>query len=159
MLLIAYITRLKWLASLLYFISLLLLDIIFLSSRCPYRDDRYLSELVPVGPSSGLQYPSHFRRFIFKMFTFVNPYSLVPLSEQVIVKSSVYCCNYLFLYCSANAIFLVQVFIHCSTAVCTSGAGQSCEPSCYRKSKRWMYNLQNSCEICIVFWHCFYVCL
>ncbi|KAJ4937601.1 hypothetical protein JOQ06_002234 [Pogonophryne albipinna] len=76
---------------------------------CPYRDDRYLSELVPVGPSSGLQCPSHFRRFIFKMFTFVNPNSMEPLSEQV--------------------------FIHCSTAVCTSGAGRSCEPSCFRKRR------------------------
>ncbi|XP_033997338.1 zona pellucida sperm-binding protein 4-like [Trematomus bernacchii] len=76
---------------------------------CPYRDDRYLSELVPVGPSSGLQSPSHFRRFIFKMFTFVNPNSMKPLSEQV--------------------------FIHCSTAVCTSGAGRSCEPSCFRKRR------------------------
>nr|ALT10047.1 choriogenin H [Dissostichus mawsoni] len=76
---------------------------------CPYRDDRYLSELVPVGPSSGLQSPSHFRRFIFKMFTFVNPNSMEPLSEQV--------------------------FIHCSTAVCTSGAGRSCEPSCFGKRR------------------------
>ncbi|KAK1888450.1 Zona pellucida sperm-binding protein 4 [Dissostichus eleginoides] len=77
---------------------------------CPYRDDRYLSELVPVGPSSGLQSPSHFRRFIFKMFTFVNPNSMEPLSEQV--------------------------FIHCSTAVCTSGAGRSCEPSCFGKRRK-----------------------
>ncbi|KAJ4937599.1 hypothetical protein JOQ06_002232, partial [Pogonophryne albipinna] len=76
---------------------------------CPYRDDRYLSELVPVGPSSGLQCPSHFRHFILKMFTFVNPNSMEPLSEQV--------------------------FIHCSTAVCTSGAGRSCEPSCFRKRR------------------------
>ncbi|KAI9529987.1 hypothetical protein NQZ68_008226 [Dissostichus eleginoides] len=76
---------------------------------CPYRDDRYLSELVPVGPSSGLQSPSHFRRFIFKMFTFVNPNSMEALSEQV--------------------------FIHCSTAVCTSGAGRSCEPSCFGKRR------------------------
>nr|XP_033941613.1 zona pellucida sperm-binding protein 4-like isoform X4 [Pseudochaenichthys georgianus] len=76
---------------------------------CPYRDDRYLSELVPVGPSSGLECPSHFRRFILKMFTFVNPNSKEPLSEQV--------------------------FIHCSTAVCTSGAGRSCEPSCFRKRR------------------------
>ncbi|XP_033941260.1 zona pellucida sperm-binding protein 4-like [Pseudochaenichthys georgianus] len=76
---------------------------------CPYRDDRYLSELVPVGPSSGLECPSHFRRFILKMFTFVNPNSMEPLSEQV--------------------------FIHCSTAVCTSGAGRSCEPSCFRKRR------------------------
>ncbi|XP_040894128.1 zona pellucida sperm-binding protein 1-like [Toxotes jaculatrix] len=76
---------------------------------CPYRDDRYLSALVPVGPSSGLDFPSHYRRFIFKMFTFVDPSSLVPLKEQV--------------------------YIHCSTAVCTAAPGRSCEPSCFRKKR------------------------
>ncbi|XP_070827860.1 zona pellucida sperm-binding protein 4-like [Chaetodon trifascialis] len=77
---------------------------------CPYRDDRYLSTLVPVGPSSGLDFPSHYRRFIFKMFTFVDPSSMEPLKELV--------------------------YIHCSTAVCSAGLGHSCEPSCFRKSKR-----------------------
>ncbi|XP_063733244.1 zona pellucida sperm-binding protein 4-like [Eleginops maclovinus] len=76
---------------------------------CPYRDDRYLSALVPIGPSSGLEFPNHSRRFIFKMFTFVNPNSFEPMREQV--------------------------FIHCSTAVCTVGAGRSCEPSCFRKRR------------------------
>ncbi|XP_076589029.1 zona pellucida sperm-binding protein 4-like [Chaetodon auriga] len=76
---------------------------------CPYRDDRYLSTLVPVGPSSGLDFPSHYRRFIFKMFTFVDPNSMEPLKEQV--------------------------YIHCSTAVCSAGLGRSCEPSCFRKKR------------------------
>ncbi|KAM7003474.1 zona pellucida sperm-binding protein 4-like [Tautogolabrus adspersus] len=75
---------------------------------CPYRDDRYMSSLVPVGPSSGLDFPSHYRRFIFKMFTFVNHQSMEPLKEQV--------------------------YIHCSTAVCTPARG-SCEPSCFRKKR------------------------
>ncbi|XP_030281925.1 zona pellucida sperm-binding protein 1-like [Sparus aurata] len=76
---------------------------------CPYRDDRYLSQLVPVDASSGLEFPGHFRRFIFKMFTFVDN-SMEPLREQV--------------------------YIHCSTAVCSPLPGGSCEPSCYRKGKR-----------------------
>ncbi|XP_076589044.1 zona pellucida sperm-binding protein 4-like [Chaetodon auriga] len=76
---------------------------------CPYRDDRYLSTLVPVGPSSGLDFPSHYRRFIFKMFTFVDPNSMEPLKELV--------------------------YIHCSTAVCSAGLGHSCEPSCFRKKR------------------------
>ncbi|XP_073328963.1 uncharacterized protein [Pagrus major] len=76
---------------------------------CPYRDDRYLSQLVPVDASSGLDFPSHFRRFIFKMFTFVDN-SMEPLREQV--------------------------YIHCSTAVCSAAPGRNCEPSCYRKAKR-----------------------
>nr|NP_001296926.1 zona pellucida sperm-binding protein 4-like precursor [Fundulus heteroclitus]BAJ07536.1 choriogenin H [Fundulus heteroclitus] len=77
---------------------------------CPYTDDRYLSTLVPVDASSGLQFPSHYRRFIFKMFTFVDTTAMDPLRENV--------------------------YIHCSTAVCVPGQGVSCEPSCYRKGKR-----------------------
>ncbi|XP_044049876.1 zona pellucida sperm-binding protein 4-like [Siniperca chuatsi] len=76
---------------------------------CPYRDDRYLSSLVPVGPFSGVDFPSHYRRFIFKMFTFVDPKSMEPLKEQV--------------------------YIHCSTAVCSAALGRSCEPSCFRKKR------------------------
>lgn len=68
--------------------NLIVVDIICSPSRCPYRDDRYLSSLVPVGPSSGLDFPSHYRRFIFKMFTFVDPNSMEPLREQVINTST-----------------------------------------------------------------------
>lgn len=64
--------------------------------RCPYRDDRYLTALVPVDASSGLACPTHHRRFIFKMFTFVatgaanpskggaaDPEVMTPLKEKV----------------------------------------------------------------------------
>ncbi|KAF7661053.1 hypothetical protein LDENG_00269110 [Lucifuga dentata] len=80
-----------------------------LINGCPYKDDRYLSTLVPVGPASGLNFPTHYRRFIFKMFTFVEPSALVPQKELV--------------------------YIHCSTAVCTPEAGHSCQPSCFRKKR------------------------
>ncbi|KAI3371437.1 hypothetical protein L3Q82_024034 [Scortum barcoo] len=76
---------------------------------CPYRDDRYLSSLVPVSPSSVLNFPGHYRRFTFKMFTFVNPSSMEPMKEKV--------------------------YIHCSTAVCSALSGRSCEPSCVRKKR------------------------
>ncbi|XP_060891076.1 zona pellucida sperm-binding protein 4-like [Labrus mixtus] len=76
---------------------------------CPNRDDNYLSSLVPVGPHSGVDFPSHYRRFIFKMFTFVNKESMEQLREQV--------------------------YIHCSTAVCTPAQRNSCEPSCFRKKR------------------------
>ncbi|XP_041795078.1 zona pellucida sperm-binding protein 4-like [Chelmon rostratus] len=89
---------------------------------CPYRDDRYLTALVPVGPSSGLLYPTHHRRFIFKMFTFVatgnantakggfaDPEVMTPLKEKV--------------------------YIHCDVAVCQPSLGNNCEPRCFRKSK------------------------
>ncbi|XP_056103137.1 uncharacterized protein LOC130082308 [Rhinichthys klamathensis goyatoka] len=74
---------------------------------CPYQDDRYLTTLVPVAGSSGLQFPTHYKRFIVKMFTFVDPSSLAPLQETI--------------------------FIHCSTAVCHPSSG-SCEQSCTRKT-------------------------
>ncbi|XP_074490328.1 zona pellucida sperm-binding protein 4-like [Sebastes fasciatus] len=80
-----------------------------LTDGCPYRDDRYLSSLVPVGSSSGLEFPGHFRRFLFKMFTFVDSGSMEPLQQQV--------------------------YIHCSTAVCSAAEG-SCEPSCLSRRKR-----------------------
>uniref|UniRef100_A0A667XFE6 Zona pellucida sperm-binding protein 4 n=1 Tax=Myripristis murdjan TaxID=586833 RepID=A0A667XFE6_9TELE len=76
---------------------------------CPYSDDRYLTSLVPVDSSSGLAYPTHHRRFIFKMFTFVDQTTLVPLREKV--------------------------YIHCNTAVCQPSAGNNCEPRCFRQSK------------------------
>ncbi|XP_042634140.1 zona pellucida sperm-binding protein 4-like [Cyprinus carpio] len=72
---------------------------------CPYQDDRYLTTLVPVTGSSGLQFPTHYKRFVVKMFTFVDPASLAPLQETI--------------------------FIHCSTAVCHPSSG-SCEQSCGR---------------------------
>ncbi|XP_039523298.1 zona pellucida sperm-binding protein 4-like [Pimephales promelas] len=75
---------------------------------CPYQDDRYLTTLVPVTGSSGLQFPTHYKRFIVKMFTFVDPSSLAPLQETI--------------------------FIHCSTAVCHPSSG-SCEQSCTRKRR------------------------
>ncbi|XP_026091201.1 zona pellucida sperm-binding protein 1-like [Carassius auratus] len=31
---------------------------------CPYQDDRYLTTLVPVTGSSGLQFPTHYKRFV-----------------------------------------------------------------------------------------------
>ncbi|XP_072767975.1 uncharacterized protein [Nerophis lumbriciformis] len=73
---------------------------------CPNRDDRYKTTLVPVSSDSGLEFLSHYKRFIFQMFTFVDPSSLVPQREHV--------------------------YIHCSTSVCNIGAGYSCEPMCFR---------------------------
>ncbi|XP_057186794.1 zona pellucida sperm-binding protein 4-like [Triplophysa rosa] len=75
---------------------------------CPYQDDRYLTAMVPVVGSSGLQFPTHYKRFVVKMFTFVDPASLAPLQETI--------------------------YIHCSTAVCHPASG-SCEPSCARNRR------------------------
>ncbi|XP_061628885.1 zona pellucida sperm-binding protein 4-like [Phyllopteryx taeniolatus] len=80
-----------------------------LINGCPNIDDRYTSMLVPVGPGSGVEFPSHHRRFIFRMFTFVDPSSLMPQSEHV--------------------------YIHCSTSLCKADSGHSCEPICFRKKR------------------------
>uniref|UniRef100_A0AAY5ENA1 Zona pellucida sperm-binding protein 4 n=1 Tax=Electrophorus electricus TaxID=8005 RepID=A0AAY5ENA1_ELEEL len=75
---------------------------------CPFTDDHYLVTLVTVGPSSGMQYPTHYKRFIVKMFTFVEN-ALLPLQEQV--------------------------FIHCTTSLCELSAVESCTTHCGRRSK------------------------
>ncbi|XP_026113861.1 zona pellucida sperm-binding protein 4-like [Carassius auratus] len=79
-----------------------------LINGCPYQDDRYLTTLVPVTGSSGLQFPTHYKRFVVKMFTFVDPASLAALQETI--------------------------FIHCTTEVCHPSSG-SCEQSCTRKRR------------------------
>ncbi|CAL8295461.1 unnamed protein product [Boreogadus saida] len=77
---------------------------------CPNQGDRYLSTLIPISPSSGLPFPSHYKRFIFQMFTFVDQ-DMSPLKEQV--------------------------YIHCSTEVlCTPGQGEQCDPSCGGRKKK-----------------------
>ncbi|XP_018519618.1 zona pellucida sperm-binding protein 4 [Lates calcarifer] len=76
---------------------------------CPYRDDRYLSSVVPVDFSSGLDFPSHYRRFLFKMFTFVETDSMDPQTQQI--------------------------YIHCNTAICAAAPGRNCDPSCLRKKR------------------------
>ncbi|XP_057194384.1 zona pellucida glycoprotein 2, like 2 isoform X1 [Triplophysa rosa] len=54
---------------------------------CPYKDDHYLTTMLSVGQSE-LQYQSHYKRFVMKMFTFVDRHSLVPLQERVRVRYS-----------------------------------------------------------------------
>nr|UTU47124.1 zona pellucida protein 2c [Sebastes schlegelii] len=89
---------------------------------CPYHDDRYLTTSVPVGASSGLVYPSHHKRFIFKMFTFVATGDPDPSAggsaDQV-----------------AMTLLKEKVYIHCEAIVCRPTPGNNCEPRCYRKRR------------------------
>ncbi|KAM6948328.1 zona pellucida sperm-binding protein 4-like [Aplochiton taeniatus] len=80
-----------------------------LINGCPYRDDRYLTTVVPVDESTDLGYPTHYKRFIIKMFTFVDRDSFSPLKEMV--------------------------FIHCSAAVCQPSATTSCVQTCHRQRR------------------------
>ncbi|KAJ8352619.1 hypothetical protein SKAU_G00240950 [Synaphobranchus kaupii] len=77
---------------------------------CPYQADPYQTTLVPVDGTSGLPFPTHYKRFMVQMFTFVDPASSIPLNEMV--------------------------FIHCSTEVCHPSATERCEQQCSRKQRR-----------------------
>ncbi|XP_056276210.1 zona pellucida sperm-binding protein 4-like [Pseudoliparis swirei] len=76
---------------------------------CPYHDDRYLTTVVPVDSSSGLQYPSHYKRFIVKMFTFVDQTNYSPQKDTV--------------------------FFHCATEVCYPSTMHSCDQQCHRQRR------------------------
>lgn len=80
-----------------------------LLNGCPYSEDRYQTKLVPVDAKSGLPYPTHYKRFIVKMFTFVEPTTYVPHQDAV--------------------------FVHCSTAVCYSSSRDSCQSHCHRQRR------------------------
>ncbi|CAB1323075.1 unnamed protein product [Coregonus sp. 'balchen'] len=86
-----------------------------LVNGCPYHDDRYLT--VPIPSDSSYIPPgdffSHYKRFVFKMFTFVDPTSMVPLQENV----------------------MSAVYIHCRATVCHALAG-SCEQRCNKQSQK-----------------------
>ncbi|KAM3865635.1 zona pellucida sperm-binding protein 4-like [Diretmus argenteus] len=76
---------------------------------CPYQDDRYQTEVVSVDGSSGLLYPTHYKRFITKMFTFVAQDYLAPQRDTV--------------------------FIHCAAAVCYPSSTNSCQQPCHRQRR------------------------
>ena len=99
---------------------------------CPYRDDRYTTNLVHVDASSGLMYPTHHRRFIFYMFTFVSSGS----SNQAKVGS-----NHPGKGNKGGADPDVmtplreKIHIHCDAAVCKGSAVDNCEPRCFRNRR------------------------
>ncbi|XP_068604877.1 zona pellucida sperm-binding protein 4-like [Brachionichthys hirsutus] len=91
-------------------------DLLF--NGCPYEDDRYLTTLIPVGSSSGLQYPTHHKRFSIKMFAFVDKDSFAVRTDMV--------------------------FIHCSTVVCYPSSTDSCERSCHRQRRAAVRKVSSS---------------
>ncbi|XP_049602452.1 zona pellucida sperm-binding protein 4-like [Syngnathus scovelli] len=71
---------------------------------CPYHDDRYQTNVVPVHDSR-IPFPTHYKRFILKMFSFVEPNHYAPQKDRV--------------------------FIHCVTSVCYPSNMHSCDQTCY----------------------------
>ncbi|XP_077566609.1 zona pellucida sperm-binding protein 4-like [Stigmatopora nigra] len=89
---------------------------------CPCAEGRYSTTVVPVDASSGLEYPSHHRRFFFRMFSFVSTRPADP-SKRGAAQQQV-------------ATHLRQkVFIHCDTTVCIPHMGNNCEPQCVRMKR------------------------
>ncbi|GCB65516.1 hypothetical protein scyTo_0014898, partial [Scyliorhinus torazame] len=50
--------------------------------RCPYEGDDYLTLLHPVGVFSGLEFPTHHKRFEVKTFVFLDGKLEQPLSRK-----------------------------------------------------------------------------
>ncbi|XP_061825218.1 zona pellucida sperm-binding protein 4-like [Nerophis lumbriciformis] len=86
---------------------------------CPYVNDNYQTTQVPVGPSSGLMYPTHHRRFIFKMFHFLS--TVVNYSGKGGVKDP-----------EVTNPLKRKVYIHCYASVCQPSAENTCHPRCFR---------------------------
>ncbi|XP_039608946.1 zona pellucida sperm-binding protein 4-like [Polypterus senegalus] len=87
-----------------------------LVNGCPYTGDNYLTSLVTVDSTSGVAYPSHYKRFVFEMFAFVD-----PVAQQALAK---------------------KVFIYCVAAACYPSATDSCTQSCpVRRSGRAADNM------------------
>ncbi|XP_077371928.1 zona pellucida sperm-binding protein 4-like [Festucalex cinctus] len=89
---------------------------------CPYQDDRYKTTLVRVDSSSGLEFPSHHRRFFFKMFAFVST-STSDTGKGGAGKGGAD---------PKGTPLRQKVYIHCETTVCKPHQGNNCEPHCYR---------------------------
>ncbi|XP_043374891.1 zona pellucida sperm-binding protein 4-like isoform X1 [Dermochelys coriacea] len=71
---------------------------------CPYTGDNYRTQLVPVGATLGLQFPSHHQRFIIRTFTFME-----SASQRVLTG---------------------PVYLHCSASVCQPSRLEPCTLSC-----------------------------
>ncbi|KAG2457915.1 ZP4 protein, partial [Polypterus senegalus] len=54
-----------------------------LVNGCPYSGDNYLTSLVTVDSTSGVANPSHYKRFVFEMFAFLDPVAQQALAEKV----------------------------------------------------------------------------
>ncbi|XP_056425453.1 zona pellucida sperm-binding protein 4-like isoform X1 [Hyla sarda] len=82
-----------------------------LLNSCPFEGDNYLTQLVPVGPSTqAVPFPTHYKRFIVSTFTFVDS------STQTALNGLVY--------------------FHCSASVCVPSATESCSVNCAPRNRR-----------------------
>ncbi|XP_028664154.1 zona pellucida sperm-binding protein 4-like [Erpetoichthys calabaricus] len=80
-----------------------------LENGCSYHDDPYLTLTIPVTATTGVQFPKQIKRFVLRMFTFI---------DHVLKKGS------------QNPIYL-----YCSAAACYPSAEDSCTTTCITKSR------------------------
>uniref|UniRef100_H3BXB2 ZP domain-containing protein n=1 Tax=Tetraodon nigroviridis TaxID=99883 RepID=H3BXB2_TETNG len=78
-----------------------------LINGCPNPADPYTSELVSV--TTDVEFPEHYKRFLFKMFAFVDSVSVEPTYQQI--------------------------YLHCSTSLCIAAPCRQCFPACFTKLK------------------------
>ncbi|XP_077200347.1 zona pellucida sperm-binding protein 4-like [Paroedura picta] len=75
-----------------------------LLNRCPYGGDNYQTHFILVEEASGLQFPSHYQRFVVSTFTFVDSTSQPTLTGPV--------------------------YFHCSASACIPSVVESCMAHC-----------------------------
>uniref|UniRef100_H3AAA7 Zona pellucida sperm-binding protein 4 n=1 Tax=Latimeria chalumnae TaxID=7897 RepID=H3AAA7_LATCH len=86
-----------------------------LEDGCPFAGDNYQTVLHKVTVSSGLQFPSHHKRFEVKTFVFMEESGAHPLSGEI--------------------------YFHCSAVVCQPSAWESCMTACEPRRKRSIAHL------------------
>ncbi|MEE6468294.1 hypothetical protein FKM82_008246 [Ascaphus truei] len=89
-----------------------------LVDRCPFSGDNYITQLASVRGLSGIETPSHYKRFIVNTFTFVD-----SISQQALGG---------------------LVYFHCSASVCIPSSLQSCVTSCRSSRRRRTVDKWNS---------------
>ncbi|AWP08598.1 putative zona pellucida sperm-binding protein 4-like [Scophthalmus maximus] len=100
---------------------------------CPYRDDRYQTALVAVGQSLDVMNPSHYSRFVFKMFTFVSTGNFNPSKGGAATPENF-------------TPLREKVYIHCNADVCQPSLGNNCQPRCFRKRRDLSATIQKGRE-------------
>ncbi|XP_043916177.1 zona pellucida sperm-binding protein 4-like [Protopterus annectens] len=93
-----------------------------LVTRCPFDGDNYKTILHEVDRSSGLEFPTHHKRFEIKTFVFLDS-STAPLSEMV--------------------------YLHCSAAICHPSK-ESCRSNCQQRLKRNVVSMTSENEEALV---------
>lgn len=97
---------------------------------CPNSQDTYLTRMIRVDPEQ-VTFPSHYKRFVFNMFTFVNRALSSPGGGSKKAGSQA---------AFDDVVEFVDpirenVYIHCDCTACLSSSPNGCEQPCARKKR------------------------